>query len=93
VVHSLSPGLVLGILFTLVGAQVTRLVAPGRGGYAWTVLLAAGGVVAGEMVASALNLAGPPLGSLHPVPDAAGIAVLEAIGALLVSPRRDSGAA
>jgi hypothetical protein len=49
------------------------------------------GVVAGELAALELHGGGPPLGPLHPLADAAGIAVLEVAGALLRSPRRRPG--
>jgi hypothetical protein len=93
VLHSLSPGLILGLLFTLIGAQLTRIVLPGRGAYGWTLLLAAAGVVAGELVAASVHVGGPSLGPLHPIPDAVAIALFEAVGAVLVSPRRGSGRA
>ena len=42
--------------------------------------------LAGELAALELHGGGPPLGPLHPLADAAGIAVLEVAGALLRSP-------
>jgi hypothetical protein len=83
-----SPGLVLAVLLVLIAAQLTRLLAPGRGPYLWTLLLAAAGVVAGEIIAGSGHFASPALGVLHPLPDAALAAVLEAGGALLLSPHR-----
>jgi hypothetical protein len=82
----MSPGVLLGVLFALIGAQLTRLVWPRRLGYLATLALAVAGVVAGELAALELHGGGPPLGPLHPLADAAGIAVLEVAGALLRSP-------
>jgi hypothetical protein len=87
----MSPGILLGVLFALIGAQVARLVWPRRLGYVAALALAVAGVVAGELVALELHGGGPPLGPLHPLADAAGIAVLEVVGALLRSPRRRPG--
>ncbi len=87
----MSPGILLGVLFALIGAQLTRLVWPRRLGYLAALVLAAAGVVAGELVALELHGGGPPLGPLHPLADAAGIAVLEVAGALLRSPRSRPG--
>jgi Co/Zn/Cd efflux system component len=88
-----SPGLLLGVVFALVGAQLTRLIAPRRLGYPVVLALAAAGVVGGELVAIALHAGGPVLGPLHPVADAAGMAVLEVGGALLRTPRTRRGRA
>jgi hypothetical protein len=87
----MSPGILLGVLFALIGAQITRLVWPRRLGYLAALALAVAGVVAGELVALELHGGGPPLGPLHPLADAAGIAVLEVVGALLRSPRSRPG--
>ncbi|MGO8686204.1 MAG: hypothetical protein ACLQT7_03325 [Candidatus Dormibacteria bacterium] len=76
----MSPGLLLGLLFALIGAQVTRLVAPRRLGYPIALLLAAVGVVAGELAAAALHAGGPALGPVHPLADILGMAVMEVIG-------------
>jgi Co/Zn/Cd efflux system component len=81
-----SPGLLLGVLFALIGAQVTRLVLPRRLGYPAALALAAAGVVAGELVVLGLHGGGPTLGPLHPLADAAGIVVLEVAGAMLRTP-------
>ena len=89
----MSPGILLGVLLALIGAQVTRLVWPRRLGYLAALGLAVAGVVAGELAALELHGGGPPLGPLHPLADAAGIAVLEVVGALLRSPRRPRGRA
>ncbi|TMC49693.1 MAG: hypothetical protein E6J14_05580 [Chloroflexi bacterium] len=83
-----SPGLVMAVLLVLLAAQLTRLVVPGRGPYLWTLLLAAAGVAAGEILAGSGHFASPVVGVIHPVPDAAATALLEAGGALLLSPRR-----
>ena len=87
----MSPGLLLGVLFALIGAQVTRLVAPRRLGYPVALALAAAGVVAGELAALGLHAGGPPLGPLHPLADALGIAVLEVVGATLSGPPAPAG--
>jgi hypothetical protein len=81
-----SPGLLLGLLLALIGAQVARLVAPRRLGYPTALALAVAGVVVGELVAAGLLWGGPVLGPLHPLGDAAGIAVMEIIGATLRVP-------
>ncbi|MGI8847906.1 MAG: hypothetical protein ACR2GX_06550 [Candidatus Dormibacteria bacterium] len=88
---TLSPALVLAVIFVLLGAQVTRLVLPGRGKYFWTVLLAAGGVMVGETVAVALHTGGPAIGPLHPLAEGLGVALFEGLGALLVRPPRHEG--
>jgi Co/Zn/Cd efflux system component len=79
-----SPGLLIGVLFALIGAQVARLAAPRRLGYPVALALAAAGVVAGELVALGLHTGGPPLGPLHPLADAAGMVILEVAGALVL---------
>ena len=80
----MSPGLLVGVLFALIGAQLTRVVAPRRLGYPVALVLAAAGVVAGELVAVGLHTGGPSLGPLHPLADAAGMLVLEVVGALVL---------
>jgi hypothetical protein len=82
-----SPGLVLGALFVLIGAQVASLVQP-RPRYLVAVLLAVIGFVGGELFAIAVRAGGPPLAGLHPIADAIGIAVAEAASALLAPVRR-----
>ena len=89
----MSPGLLIGVLFALIGAQVTHVVLPRRFGYPVALALAAAGVVAGELVALGLHAGGPPLGPLHPVADAAGMAALEVVGAVLRTPRARQGRA
>ena len=89
----MSPGLLLGVLFALIGAQVTRVIAPHRLGYPVVLALAAAGVVAGELVALALHGGGPVLGPLHPVADVLGIAVLEVVGLTLRVPGARRGRA
>src|ERR1035441_7978324 len=76
----MSPGILLGVLLALIGAQLTRLVWPRRLGYVAALALAVAGVVAGELVALELHGGGPPLGPLHPLAAAAGIAALEVVG-------------
>jgi hypothetical protein len=83
-----SPGLLLAILFVLIGATVSGLVMPRRGAFLLTLLLAAGGVVAGELVAIATRAGGPQLGVLHPVADAVGVVLFEVTGAVLAPARR-----
>ena len=78
----------MAVLLVLMAAQVTRLLVPGRGPYLWALLLAAAGVVAGEILAGSGHFASPAVGVIHPVPDATATALLEAGGALLLSPRR-----
>jgi len=88
-----SPGLLLGVLFALIGAQLTRVIVPRRLGYPATLALAAVGVVAGELVALGLHGGGPVLGPLHPVADALGMAVMEVIGVTLPVPGARQGRA
>ncbi len=85
---SLSPGLVLAVLFVLIGAQASRLAMPRRGSYLLALVLAASGLVAGELVAIATRIGGPQLGALHPVADAVGVALFEVTGAVLAPARR-----
>jgi hypothetical protein len=87
----MSPGILLGVVFALIGAQLTRLLWPRRLGYLAALALAVAGVVGGELVALELHAGGPPLGPLHPLADATGIAVLEVVGALLRAPRSRPG--
>ena len=82
----MSPSLLLGAVLALIGAQVTRVAAPHRLGYAAALGLAVAGVLAAEVVARLLHSAGPVLGSLHPVADVVGIAAAEVVGALLRRP-------
>ncbi|HEY6468521.1 MAG TPA: hypothetical protein VI434_02015 [Candidatus Dormibacteraeota bacterium] len=84
----MSPGLVLAILFVLIGATVSGLVRPRRGSFLLTLLLAAAGVLAGELVAIATHIGGPELGVLHPVADAVGVVLFEVAGAVLAPARR-----
>lgn len=86
----MSPGLVLAILFVLIGATVSGLVMPRRGAFVLTLVLAAAGVVAGELVAIATRIGGPQLGVLHPVADAVGVVLFEITGAVL-APARHRG--
>lgn len=86
-----SPALVLAAVLALAAAQLTRLLFPGRGPYALTLALSAGGVVAGELLAGFGHLAGPAVGALHPILDAVAIAVLEAIGVFVIAPAPPPG--
>lgn len=85
-----GPGLVLGIIVVLIAAQLTRLIVPGHGPYLWTLLLAAAGFAAAELVAGS-RPAGPSVGVIHPVADVLAIGFLELVGGLLVSVMRRGG--
>ncbi len=88
---NVAPGQVLGALLVVIATQITRIAAPGQGPYLWTLLLAAVGFVLGELVVAATHSGGPTLGVLHPVADAAAIAVIEvagAVGVIVVRRRR-----
>ena len=89
----MSPGLLLGVLLALIGAQVTRVIVPHRLGYPAALGLAAVGVVAGELAALGLHGGGPVLGPLHPVADVLGMAVMEIIGLTLRVPGAGRGRA
>lgn len=80
----MSPGVLLAVLIVLIGAQVTRLLAPGRGSYPFVLLLACGGTVAGEILAAVSGLGGPAIGPLHPLTDAVLIGAFEVTGAQVV---------
>jgi hypothetical protein len=82
-----SPGIVLAVLIAAIGAQLTRLLVPGRGNYLIALVCAAVGLLGAELVALAWH-GGPSLGSVHPVADVIGIALAEAIGLVLAAPRR-----
>jgi Co/Zn/Cd efflux system component len=86
----MEPAIVVAALFVLIGAQLTRLLAPLRLGYVWALLLAAAGLVSGELVAAALHTGGPRLGSLHPVADILGVVAFELADATL-TPVRGGG--
>lgn len=83
----MSPGLALGLLMVLIGAQVTRVASHGVR-FAWALLLGAAGFVLGELFAIATHVGGPLLAGLHPVADGAAIALAELGGALLAPRRR-----
>jgi hypothetical protein len=85
-----SPALGLAVLFVLIGAQLTRLVAPRRLGYLWVLLLSAAGLLAGELFALITKAGGPQVGVLHPVAELAGILGFELLGALLAPSRHRS---
>jgi len=84
-----GPGLVLAALLVLLATQVVRVVAPGRGPYAWTLLLSVAGLVTGELVAASGHLDGAAVGVVHPVADVLVIAAVQVVGQLLVGPGRD----
>lgn len=86
----MSPGIVLAVVVVLIGAQVTRLVVPGRGSYPLAVACAAAGLLGGELIALSGH-GGPVLGAIHPLPDVVAIAALEAAGVILLSPRSTAG--
>jgi len=81
-----SPGLVLAALLVLLATQVTRLVAPRRGPYAWTLLLSVAGLVSGELIAASGHLDRPAVGVVHPLADVLVIAAVQLLGRLLVGP-------
>jgi len=83
-----SPGLALGVLLVLIGAQVAWLARAMRGRYVWVLLLAAAGFVGGELFAIATGIGGPLLAGLHPLADGIAIAAAEVAGALLAPNRR-----
>jgi hypothetical protein len=85
-----SPGIVLAVLIVAIGAQLTRLLVPGRGNYLVATVCAAVGLLGAELVALSGH-GGPSLGTVHPAADAVGIVVAEAIGLMLVAPRRLGG--
>ena len=64
-----SPGIVLAVLIAAIGAQITRLLVPGRGNYLVALVCAAVGLLAAELVALGGH-GGPSLGAVHPVADA-----------------------
>ncbi len=83
----MSPGIVLAVLIAAIGAQITRLLVPGRGSYLVALVCAAVGILAAELVALGGH-GGPSLGAVHPVADALGMALAEAGGLVLAAPRR-----
>ena len=84
----MSPALALAVLFVLIGAQATRVIAPRRGSYPLLLALAAVGLAAAELVAIGAHLGGPQVGVLHPVIDVLGIGMAEILGLRLTGPRR-----
>jgi hypothetical protein len=80
-----SPGLVLAVILVLVVAQVTRLVAPERGHYLWSLGLATAGLLGGELIAATGHVDGVSVGPVHPLLDVVVMGVLEAVGAMLLS--------
>jgi hypothetical protein len=82
-----SPGIVLAVLIVAIGAQLTRLVVPGRGNYMIAVGCAAVGLLGAELIALGGH-GGPALGTVHPVADAIGVGVAEVAGLVLAAPRR-----
>lgn len=84
----MSPALGLAVLFVLIAAQATRILAPRRLGYVWVLLLAAAGLLLGEIFALVTRSGGPQVGVLHPVAEVLGIVAFELLGALLAPARR-----
>jgi hypothetical protein len=82
-----SPGIVLAALIVAIGAQLTRLLVPGRGNYLLALACAGVGLLGAELVALGGH-GGPTFGAVHPVADAGGIAIVEAAGLILAAPRR-----
>ena len=87
--HYISPGVLLALLVVLIATQVTRLIAPGRGAYLWTLALALLGLIVGELIAYSGHLQGPSLGVLHPIPDLLTMAIIETAGVFVTSPRSE----
>ena len=83
----MSPGIILAVLITAIGAQATRLAVPNRGNYLLAVVCAALGLLAAELVALGGH-GGPSLGEIHPAADVVGILAAEVVGLMLASPRR-----
>jgi hypothetical protein len=81
-----SPGIVLAMLIVAIGAQLTRLLAPGRGNYLVAVVCAALGLLGAELVGLSGH-GGPALGAVHPAADVVGIVLAETIGVVLIAPR------
>ena len=79
----MAPGLILAVLVVLIATQVARVLVPGRGSYAWLALLAACGLVIGELWALASHLHGPALGALHPLPDLVAMGFLLWLGTVV----------
>ncbi len=86
--HLLSPGIVLAVVLTLIAAQATRVVAPDRGPYLWSLSLAVVGLIVGELIALSGHLQGPAVGVLHPVIDVIVMGAVECAGVVVVAPRR-----
>jgi hypothetical protein len=82
-----SPGILLAVLIVAIGAQLTRVLVPGRGNYILALVCAAAGLLGAELV-SLGGHGGPTVGAVHPVADAGGIALVEAAGLILAAPRR-----
>ena len=85
---AVSPGLVLAILFVLIGATVSGIVRPRRGSFLLTLVLAAAGVSPGSSWRSRRRSAVLSSGVLHPVADAVGVVLFEVTGAVLAPARR-----
>ena len=83
----MSPGIVLAALIVAIGAQLTRVLVPGRGNYLLALGCAAAGLLGAELLALGGH-GGPTVGAVHPVADAGGIALVEAAGLVLAAPTR-----
>jgi len=77
-----SPGLLLAAVIVAAATQTVRLAFPGRGPYAWTLLLSIAGVMGGELVAATGHLGAPAIGVMHPLADALMVAGLHVVGLL-----------
>jgi hypothetical protein len=76
----MPPVIPLFAAVTLILAQLFHVLFPRRITYLRRILLAAAGVLIGELVASALALAGPRLGDLHPLWDLVATTPLQLLG-------------
>jgi hypothetical protein len=85
-----SPGIILAVLIVAIGAQVTRVLVPGRGNYLLALVCAAAGLLGAELLALGGH-GGPTLGAVHPVADVGGSVLLEVVGLILAAPRRLGG--
>lgn len=83
----MSTGVILAIVIVAIGAQLTRVLVPGRGNHVIALVCAAAGLLGAELVALGGH-GGPTVGAVHPIADAGGIALLEAAGLVLAAPRR-----
>ncbi|HEV3232354.1 MAG TPA: hypothetical protein VG245_08875 [Candidatus Dormibacteraeota bacterium] len=76
----MPPVIPLFAVAVLILAQLFHLLFPRRITYLRRILLAAAGVLVGEVAASTLHLPGPRLGDLHPLWDLLATAPLQLLG-------------